>query len=202
VVCDGGSTDETIDIARCRARIVSTSSGRAHQMNTGAHNATGEILVFLHADTALPDGGLESIREAFKSPRVAGGCFRLCFDEENVLLRFYSWGTSVIKWSRLVFGDRTIFVRRSVFEQVGGFPDQPLFEDMEFFRAVRKTGPVAYLSPGVVTSSRRFSQHGYFRQQLRNLGLWLLYLLGVPAGRLQRFYPNASDLQMRKQRPT
>lgn len=190
VVCDGRSDDETLEIASDRAIVISSERGRARQMNCGADATDGDCIVFLHADTVLPAGSLDAVRDTFSDPGIVGGCFRLHFDEDNPLLRFYSWGTSVLKWKRLVFGDRAIFVRRSVFRRIGGFPEQPLFEDLELWSAMSREGRLAYLREGVITAARRFARYGYLRQQLRNFVLWLLYQFGVPVSRLVRFYPD------------
>lgn len=193
IVCDGRSTDGTPDLVRGRAKLLQTRPGRARQLNEGTRASNSPIVVFLHADTTLPDGGLALIRETLRDPQTVGGCFRLLFDERNLLLAFYSWGTTMLKWDRLVFGDRAIFARRSTFDSVGGFPEQPLFEDMEFFCAINNLGKLKYLRAGVITASRRFAKSGYFRQQAKNLALWILYQLGVSSHGLIRFYPTADE---------
>lgn len=189
VVVDGGSTDETCALAQDSARVMQSARGRAAQMNAGAQAASGEVLLFLHADTLLPPGALDAVQAALADPAVNAGCFRLGFDKPGWAYGFYSLCTR-LPWHRMVFGDRAIFVRRQVFEAVGGFPVQAIFEDLDFFRRLhRQPGRLAYLPLAVTTSARRFEQHGPVRQQFRNVALWTLRNMGVSPHTLQRFYP-------------
>lgn len=188
IVADGGSTDGTQRIAEAAGvHVVPASRGRARQMNAGAMEATGDILLFLHADTLLPPGALDQVRSVMEDPAVVGGCFRLRFDMDGLMYRFYSRCTHV-PWPGMVFGDRAIFARAATFRLLGGYPDVPIFEDLEFALALDRSGKFAFLSEYVTTSARRFEQHGPVKQQLRNAGLFMLYTLGVPPTRLQRFY--------------
>ncbi|MGB3542720.1 TIGR04283 family arsenosugar biosynthesis glycosyltransferase [Rubrivirga sp.] len=201
IVSDGGSTDDTLDLAAATAptaRLVSTSRGRARQMNAGAQHATGDVLLFLHADTRLPLGALDAVRSALEDESVIGGCFRTTFAlEEAGTPRLGPVGRAVMSlwearlwmgWHRLAFGDRALFVRRADFEDVGGFPEQPIFEDLDMVRRIRPRGRFAFLDLDVVTSARRFRRHGAVRQQLRNLGLWAGWNVGLSPDRLKRFY--------------
>ena len=194
IVVDGGSTDGTAEIARdalASSAVVTAERGRARQMNAGAAHATGGVLVFLHADTQLPDGALRMIREALRDAACAGGCFRTTFDDtQSVWMRLWQ-ARMWMGWHRFAFGDRALFVRRTVFEAVGGFPDQPIFEDLDLVRAVRRHGHFRFLDAAVVTSARRYRRHGALRQQLRNVGLWLGWNAGVSPARLKRFYSDA-----------
>jgi rSAM/selenodomain-associated transferase 2 len=186
VVADGGSADATVALARSLgAVVVEAPRGRARQMNAGAAATSGDILLFLHADTRLPEGALGRVREALAE--ASAGCFRLRFDRPSPVLRLWTlpiW----MGWHRLAFGDRALFVRRDVFERVGGFPDQPIFEDLEMVRRLRREGPFVFLPAAVVTSARRFRAGGAVRQQARNAALWLAWSAGVPPERLDRFY--------------
>ena len=207
VVVDGGSADGTVAAARRAlpsAEVVVAGRGRARQMNAGAARGRGGALLFLHADTALPPGALDAVRQALGDPDVAGGCFAVTFDRPapggaeggaafgpvgRAFMRLWEarlW----MRWHRFAFGDRALFVRRDAFDAVGGFPEQPLFEDLDFVRAVRRRGRFAFLDAAVVTSARRFRRGGAVRQQLRNLGLWAAWNAGVPPARLKRFYPD------------
>ena len=199
---DGGSTDGTAETARAalpEAVVIDAARGRAAQMNAGAARATGEILLFLHADTRLPDGALDAVRAALADPAVVAGCFRTTFDAGGPagrpafgpvgrrLMRLWEarlW----MRWHRFAFGDRALFARRAAFEAAGGFPDQPIFEDLDAVRALRQRGRFVFLDAAVVTSARRFRRHGALGQQLRNLALWLGWNAGVAPARLKRFY--------------
>ncbi|WP_412062976.1 TIGR04283 family arsenosugar biosynthesis glycosyltransferase [Rubrivirga sp. IMCC45206] len=199
IVADGGSTDGTADLARtalAEAHVVDSDRGRARQMNAGAEHASGDVLVFLHADTRLPDNAFDAVRAALADPLAVAGCFRTAFDVKErgdfgpvgrAVMRLWEarlW----MRWHRFAFGDRALFVRREVFEAVGGFPEQPLFEDLDAVRAVRQHGRFVFLDAEVVTSARRYRRHGALRQQLRNMALWAGWNVGVAPARLKRFY--------------
>ena len=201
VVADGGSADGTPEaVARAMplARVIRPGRGRARQMNAGAEAASGEILLFLHADTHLPEGALDAVREALAAPPdrrqapAVGGCFRTRFVGEGargVWMRLWE-SPAWMRWWRFAFGDRAPFVRRETFRAVGGFRQQPLFEDLDFVRDVRARGRFVFLDAAVETSARRFGQNGALRQQLRNFALWTAWNVGVAPERLARFYPD------------
>lgn len=187
IVVDGGSEDDTVERASHHARVMEAPRGRARQMNAGAAVALGEVLVFLHGDTQLPGNGLEAIRMALDDPSAVGGCFRTTFDDDNFWMRVWTWRL----WMRshhLAFGDRAPFVRRSTFEAIGGFADQPLFEDLELVSRIRRNGRFVFLNEAVQTSARRFHRHGAFRQQIYNTALWFGWMLGLSSHHLKRFY--------------
>ena len=198
VVAVGDSSDGTGEAARAAlpdARVVTGERGRARQMNDGAREARGDVLLFLHADTALPAGALDAVRAALADAAVVAGCFRTAFEldhdalgpTERAVLRL--WASRLwMRWHRFAFGDRALFVRRGAFEAAGGFPDQPLFEDLDAVRALRRHGRFSFLDAEVTTSARRFARHGAVRQQARNAGLWLAWLLGADPVRLKRYY--------------
>lgn len=191
IVVDGGSSDETRARARSTGAIVLRSSqGRAVQMNHGAKSATGDVYLFLHADTRLPSNALVRIRRALDAPSTVGGTFRLQFDDPTPLLRFYAWCTRW-PWIRLCFGDRGQFVRRSTFHEVGGFPDWPLFEDLELAARLDRRGDFCVLDAAVTSSARRFYRYGPLRQQLRNLYLWSHYMLGTDPERIAHLYESS-----------
>lgn len=190
IVVDGGSSDATRALAAPHARVLTAPRGRASQMNTGAAAASGDVLLFLHADTRLPAGALDAVRTALRDASAVGGCFRTTFDAGGFWLRLWSlrlW----MRWHRLAFGDRAPFVRRSAFEAAGGFPAQPVFEDLELVRRLRRLGRFVFLDEAIVTSARRFRRHGPLRQQLRNLALWSAWNLRLPPALFKRFYPDA-----------
>ena len=186
IVVDGGSADATVDIAAHWARVIAAPRGRAVQMNRGAAAARGEILLFLHADTLLPPGALAHVRRSIAEGSEAGA-FRLAFDAPTPLLRLYSYCT-YFPLPRLCFGDRALYVRRDVFSSVGGYPEIPLFEDLELVRALWPRGRFRFHSTCVTTSGRRYRSNGPLRQQLRNSYLWLRYVLGSDLVKLQHLY--------------
>ena len=190
VVADGGSVDGSVQIARRFFHTeVCPQANRGVQQNRGAACLSTDVLLFLHADSQLPEGFELQIQRALRDPRVAGGCFRLRFDAPHPMLRFYCWFTQFP--GRLFhFGDQAFFVRREVFEQMGGFLSFPFLDDVDFLRRLRSYGRFAVLPVAVVTSARRFLRRGVVRQQLRNILLVLLFELDVPAARLARFYPH------------
>ncbi len=193
LVVDGGSTDGTGEIvAHKHATLVSSARGRAHQMNHGARLARGDVLLFLHADTRLPPSATSDILSALEDPRCVGGRFDLRLDGERWI--FWLIGNLISLRSRLTkvaTGDQAIFVRRQVFEEMGGFPDVPLMEDIAFCRILKKKGRVACLRSQVVTSSRRWEAEGVGRTILKMWALRLLLLAGVSPFRLKRFYGDA-----------
>ena len=188
IVVDGGSTDNTRDRARAaEAQVLHAPRGRASQLNRGAAAASGNIYLFLHADTLLPPDGLTTIRRTLSQPSATSGTFRLQFDASTPLLRFYAWCTRW-PWIRLCFGDRGLFVERSAFEAVDGYPDWPLFEDLEIAARLYEHGGFHFLDTAVTTSARRFRRNGLLTQQLRNLYLWLHYVCGADPERVAHLY--------------
>ncbi len=177
-IADGGSKDNTTEIVRARfpdVRVVESAMGRADQMNAGAAEMEGDILVFLHADTTLPPDAFVKIRTALEDEGAVGGCFRTTFSAADANERsFGPLGRTAMRiwqarcwmgWHRFAFGDRAIFVRRATFEAVGGFPNQLIFEDLDFVRAIRKHGRFVFLDADVRTSARRYRARGAVRQQ-------------------------------------
>jgi rSAM/selenodomain-associated transferase 2 len=190
VVVDGGSNDDTAEIAARYFPVERASEpNRGAQMNRGAARLKTDVLLFLHADSHLPGGFQDEVRRAVSEGGVAGGCFRLRFDDDHAVLRFYAWFTRLPgRWFH--FGDQAFFVRREMFERMGGFRELPFLEDVDFLRRLRRQGRFRIADSAVVTSARRFRQRGVVRQQLRNAALVALFEAGVPAKRLCGFYPH------------
>lgn len=193
IVADGGSMDTTRAIAAARADVVlSAPQGRAAQMNAGAERATGEILLFLHADTALPDGFAAAVTAACAQPEIVGGRFDVNLEPSTWLL----WLTGELmnrrsRWTRIATGDQAIFIRREVFARLGGYPSIPLMEDIALSRDMKRIGRIACLRQRVTTSARRWQAHGVVRTILLMWSLRLLYFCGVSPERLRQLYDNA-----------
>jgi rSAM/selenodomain-associated transferase 2 len=193
IVVDGGSSDGTREICRQFGLEVSSAArGRAAQMNYGAGLAGGEVLLFLHADTRLPPAAFDEIRAALDGSRFVGGHFDVELDGNHWILRVIGAMISLrSRLSKVGTGDQAIFVRRETFQQLGGFPDIPLMEDIAFCRALKRMGDVACLRSKVITSPRRWELDGVWRTILKMWMLKSLYLLGVSPAWLKRFYGDA-----------
>jgi rSAM/selenodomain-associated transferase 2 len=189
VVADGGSRDATLAIAAAHgATVVAGARGRGAQLGAGARAARGELLLFVHADTLVPENAGGLIRAAVAAGAL-GGAFRIRFDAPGWRYRV---GESIASWrsvvTRLALGDQAQFVRREVYERLGGFRDWPLFEDYDFARRLRREGPVAILRRPVVTSARRFERHGPLRTVLFDWFLLARFALGATPHELARSY--------------
>lgn len=191
LVVDGGSRDQTAELAAEADRVLTTPPGRAIQQNAGAATSTGEVLLFLHADCRLPPGGLDAIRAALQEPRYVGGCFRQQIDAKGWKYRLMEEGNAarvrLLKWA---YGDQGIFVRRTVFEELGGFPELRLMEDLFFMKRLKREGRIALIDPPLQISARRWQKTGLLRQTLRNWSLITLAHCGISPNRLARFYPH------------
>lgn len=190
IVVDGGSQDRTAEIAaECGVKVIPSERGRARQMNRGARQASGEVLLFLHADTRLPPTAFSDIAGAMGDPRYVGGRFDVELDGKHWLLplvgRLISYRSRL---SKVATGDQALFVRRAVFQRMGGFADIPLMEDIAFCRRLKGLGELACLRSRVVTSARRWEVDGVWRTIFRMWTLKLLYLSGVSPARLKKFY--------------
>lgn len=190
VVVDGGSSDETLEIAAdFGARVIESGKGRGLQMHRGAAAARGEALWFIHADTLVPPDGAERIMEALAlDSRVVGGNFAVRFDGERRAARFLTWLYPQLRKLGLCYGDSAIFVRASAYGEVGGFKPFPLFEDVDLVRRLRSRGRLVHLPSTVVTSSRRFEGRSFALTFARWAVLQGLYWVGVPPRALNRLY--------------
>ena len=190
IVVDGGSADETVAIARRFTPAVLTSAaGRAQQMNRGAQQAQGDILLFLHADTHLPTAGLEAVRQVMQETPVVGGAFRLAFLPSTSALRVIAWGANLrSRYARLPYGDQALFVRHDCFDALGGYPEVPFLEDVQLVQRLQRQGQMALLPQTVHTSGRRWLQDGVVYTTLRNNLVLGLYFCGVSPVTLNRWY--------------
>ena len=200
IVVDGGSLDQTPVLvesyrrrtqspAQSPVRLVTAPCGRARQMNEGAKASGGEILLFLHADTQLPVDAKTMIDTTLADQRMVGGQFDVRFDRPSM------WGTIIsrmMNWrsrlSSIATGDQALFVRRPIFEQMGGFADMPLMEDIEFSRRLKRKGATAALTATVTTSFRRWEQHGPLRTIFLMWTLRFLYWVGISPSHLVVWY--------------
>ena len=190
IVVDGGSADRTAELARLHADLVVTAPrGRARQMNTGAREARGEVLLFLHADTRLPPQFPKLLTQVLNDPYVVGGRFDVRLDADGWPFRMIETMMNLrSRLTRISTGDQAIFVRRRVFQEIGGYPDLVLMEDVEFSRKLKRVGKIACVPERVVTSARRWQQNGVFRTMVRMWILRFCHFIGVPASRLREFY--------------
>lgn len=190
VVVDGGSRDRTRAIAQALGcRVLEAPSGRASQMNAGAAAATGDVLLFLHADTVLPPDWVGSITGALSDPRTVGGRFDVRLDGSEPIFRVIETLMNArSRVTRIATGDQAIFVRRSVFQALGGYAPIPLMEDIEFSARLKRCGRVACLRARVRTSVRRWRRHGPWRTIARMWWLRARYALGASPDRLARRY--------------
>jgi rSAM/selenodomain-associated transferase 2 len=190
IVVDGGSSDASVAIARplCDCVFVAPR-GRARQMNAGAHASHGDVLAFVHADTIVPSTFAADIVSALSDPAVIGGRFDVQLDSSALPFRVIGAMISLrSRFSRTGTGDQAIFVRRDMFDRLGGFPQLELCEDLEFSRRLKRAGGVACLRSRVTTSSRRWRSNGIARTVLKMWMIRAMYLVGVPPARLKRMY--------------
>ncbi|MDJ0958913.1 MAG: TIGR04283 family arsenosugar biosynthesis glycosyltransferase [Arenicellales bacterium] len=182
IVVDGGSSDDTVQIANQYARVttVVASTGRASQMNAGAQLARGEWLLFLHADTQLPEGALQLVEDIGSDQNNKAGGFCHRFSNSNWGLRLISWINNLrCKRTRVFYGDQAPFVRRSLFEELGGFPSEPFLEDVLFMEKLLEVTKPVCLPVYVTTDSRRFIQHGIWRSFSRVFLILSCHKLGL-----------------------
>lgn len=194
IICDGGSTDGTTDIAGdAGATVITTARGRGQQLATGAGRATGDVLVFLHADTVLAPGAIRAVSHAFADPSIVGGNFRVLFDGPS---DFAAWLTGYYAWLRshaLYYGDSVIFIRRAVYEEIGGIKPIALMEDYDLVRRLEASGPTICIdTPPVITSSRRFEGRRPWRIYTQWVMIHTLYHLRVQPNLLARLYRPAA----------
>ena len=200
IVVDGGSLDQTPVLvesyrrrtqspAQSPVRLVTAPCGRARQMNEGAKTSRGEILLFLHADTQLPDDANTMIQTTLANQGIVGGRFDVRFDHPSkwgiIISRMMNWRSRL---SGIATGDQALFVRRHIFEQIGGFADIPLMEDIDFSRRLKRKGATAALTATVTTSFRRWEQHGPLRTILLMWTLRFLYWIGISPSHLVEWY--------------
>lgn len=195
IIVDGGSTDRTIPLAEAfcakvpSARLITAPRGRARQMNEGVKASRGAVLLFLHADTQLPGNARLAIETALADPQTVAGRFDVQFDRPCRWARLIgALMNRRSRWSGIATGDQALFVRRTVFERVGGYTDIPLMEDIDFSRRLKTVGTIGALRETVTTSFRRWERQGPLKTILLMWTLRFLFWLGVSPFRLSRWY--------------
>lgn len=191
IVVEASSDARSEEVARaCGARCLRCAKpNRGAQMNAGAAAATGDVFIFQHADTELSDAHLSSLSEAMRNGDVIGGAFHRQFDERHARLQWLDgFARYLARNGGTLYGDQSIFVRRETFQQLGGFAEIPLMEDMEFSRRLRAAGNAVVLDPPIRSSPRRHARQGSLRTSIQNGLFILLYKCGVSPVRLHRWY--------------
>lgn len=189
IVVDGGSEDRTAEIAAGRGvQVLHSERGRGPQMHMGAMATAGDVLWFVHADTIPPENALRQIENAVCDPGVVAGNFGLTFDGGSLAARLLTAIYPLLRFLGLCYGDSGIFIRRSVYEEIGGFRRLALFEDLDLLRRLRGKGRFARLECRIATSSRRFEERNFALMWLHWTTLQILYWLGCPPNWLARWY--------------
>jgi rSAM/selenodomain-associated transferase 2 len=203
IVVNGSDvSDPAMDLLRERypdLSWVQSAPGRGTQMNQGARRARGRWFVFLHADTRLGAGWMDVIRRLDEQPQIVGGSFRFALDSPARLARLIEWGVRIrVRLFDLPYGDQALFVRRTVFEELGGYRELPLMEDVDFIRRLRRRGRLAHAGVPALTSARRWERDGWLRRTVDNAMLVALFLAGHPPERLaRRYYRGAGGIRKR-----
>ena len=193
IIVDGGSQDQTLLIAKSlNVQVIISPLGRANQMNAGAMAASGEILLFLHADTRLPTNFEQMIRTTLAKPGIVAGAFALRINAPDWGLRLVEFG---VKWRshlwQMPYGDQGIFLTKDVFQQVGNFPKMPIMEDFELMRKLKTLGKIYLLPTPVITSPRRWLKKGIIQTTLWNQIIVIAYLLGISPHRIRNWYSSS-----------
>jgi rSAM/selenodomain-associated transferase 2 len=188
---DGGSQDCTVEIVKSLGikQVLSSLPGRAIQMNRGVTVATGEILLFLHADTRLLPGFDVAVRETLIKPGIIAGAFTLKIDAPTWGLRLIEWGVKTrSRFLQMPYGDQAIFITKQAFLDHGKFPEIPIMEDFELIRRLQKSGKIAIVSTSVITSPRRWLRKGILKTTLINQIVIVFYTLGMSPTKIVNWY--------------
>ncbi|MGD8372513.1 MAG: TIGR04283 family arsenosugar biosynthesis glycosyltransferase [Syntrophobacterales bacterium] len=190
VVVDGGSSDGTDGLAKSfGVRLLVTGAGRANQANAGALVAKGTILLFLHADTRLPEGFDREIQRVLANPFTVAGAFKLAIEGAGMGLRIIEKLANFrARFLKMPYGDQAIFLKADLFRSLGGFPDMPIMEDLVLMQRLRKMGRIAIAPAAVITSARRWEKLGVLKTTLINQAVLVAYFLGSNPERLARWY--------------
>lgn len=185
IVVDGGSVDATLRLVKKYGfiQLIQGVRGRALQMNQGANSATGEFLLFIHADSVLS----KELLNALMDIEIDAASFKMLFKSNGSLFKFYSWFTR-LNWTIFTYGDQGLWVSKSIFKKIGGFKEQPILEDLDIVSRLKKVVEFQKLPYPIYTSPRRFTAKGIFKQQLMNIFIVTAYFLGVSPHFLSRYY--------------
>lgn len=202
IVVDGGSQDQTVELAQTAGvQVLKSNPGRAQQMNLGAKTATGEILLFLHADTHLPAKFDDLIRNALAQPHTIAGAFNLKIDLPMWSLRLVEWGVNLrSRYLQMPYGDQALFLYTRTFNEMGGFPNLPIMEDFELIRQLRRRSTIAIIPTPVITSGRRWQKLGVVRTTLINQCIIVAYLLGISPQQIAHWYQTGCKPQPRQKK--
>ena len=200
ILVDGGSIDNTVSIAKSLgARVITSSPPRARQMNRGAEHATADVLIFLHADTRLPEKFEDVIFNSFKLPKMVAGAFELRMDSPapglRLIERLANWRSRYLK---MPYGDQAIFLSSKLFQDLGGFLDIPIMEDFELIRRLQKKGTIIILPLPVFTSARRWQNFGILKTTLINQLVIAAYVLGIAPEKIVRWYDRSTGVSERR----
>lgn len=189
IFVDGGSTDRSVDIARQHGKVFHSKKGRAQQMNYGANQVEGDILLFLHVDNIISADALEPIEKKIIEDGYIGGCFTQKIDNKAFIYRLIEWqGNLRARLTREFYGDQGIFVKKDTFLKIGGFPEAPIMEDVIFTRKLRKCGKTVVLPDRIMVSARRWEKNGVIKTTLLFNLMIILFWLRVPLHRIKQFY--------------
>jgi len=192
IVVDGGSTDDTMAKAlEAGAQVETSPPGRAKQQNRGAAVARGRVLLFLHADTSLPKGYVNHVFDTLLDPKTAVGAFRFKTDADHWTMKVVELMTDLRSWIlKMPYGDQALFIRKPLFESVGGFPDTPIAEDFYLVRRLSKKGKIRMAPASVITSARRWQTLGVIRTSMINVLIATALIIGFSPKRFVSLYRN------------
>jgi rSAM/selenodomain-associated transferase 2 len=196
IVVDGGSIDNTVKLVSVLGIniIKSPVSGRAYQMNFGAKIAKGEILFFIHADSKLPENYVNLIHNSLANPNIVAGAFELAIDSKKrqfrIIEKLVNWRSHILS---LPYGDQGIFIKKEIFEELGGFSNLPIMEDFELMRRLQKRGKITIIPAKITTSARRWEKIGIWRTTLINQLIIIGYYLKISPEKLKKLYQEKTN---------